>query len=141
MNRQISVVSLTQMHKMPWSLQSFYFANSTFHCSTKYLQTISMNPEASAGNKLSRWISPDITQQRCGLECQTVFQYVFLSAQATRASALAGTEREWLSKRETFRSPKTRITSWWLNIFNFDWKMLHRWDLAFDCVDSWWIVT
>lgn len=85
--------------KMSWSLQSFYFANSTFHCTTKYLQTISMNPEASAGNKLSKWISPDITQQRCGRECQT---YVFLTGQTTSASAPAGIEREWL-RRETFK--------------------------------------
>ncbi len=94
--------SLTRMHKKSRSLQLFWFANSASHYTTKYLQTISKNPEASAWNKLSGFIIifvPDITQQRYGRECQTFF-HVFLSGHTTESQhSQLQKENDWAKEK------------------------------------------
>ncbi len=141
--------SLTRMPKKSRYLQSFWFANSASHCTTKYLQTISKNPEASAWNKLSKWIYYNIRTRHNSTEVWTWMSDVLsrLSVRSHyRESALAATEREWLSKIEIYRCVCVMLPGQGeppdgLNIFYFDRNRLHHWDLASDRVDSWWIIT
>lgn len=137
------------MHKMSRSLQSFCFANSTSHCTTKYLQTISKNPEASAGNKLSKWIYYNIHTRRNSTEVwmwmSDVLSYVFLSGQTTECQhSQVQKENDWAKEKSIgvcVTLPGQGEPPDGLNIFYFDRKRLHHWDLAFDRVDSWWIIT